>query len=70
MTKEAKETARLAKTLVGLSLDDAKLIAVRANKRLRIMERDGQQIMSTCDARDDRVNVALTRGIISKAWVG
>ena len=58
----------VAKSLIGLALDEAKKLV--ASNKLRIMETGGEVLMGTMDFCEDRINVAVENGVVKDAWTG
>jgi hypothetical protein len=56
--------------LVGLSENQAATTAASKGMDFRVAERDGIEQMLTADYNPDRVNVAVTDGIVTRAWMG
>jgi hypothetical protein len=56
--------------LVGLPEDQAAAEAAAKGWTYRVAERDGVQPMLTADYLPDRVNVAITNGTVTRAWMG
>lgn len=56
--------------LVGLTEGEAVAAITNANYILRVVERDGQLLPALQDEREDRVNLSLANGIVTKAVIG
>src|SRR5262249_37174616 len=56
--------------LVGLPEDQAMAEAASKGWAYRVAERDGMEQMLTADYSDRRVNVAITKGVVVRAWIG
>jgi hypothetical protein len=56
--------------LMGLPEDQAATAAAAKGWAYRVAERDGIQPMLTADYLPDRVNVAITNGTVTRAWMG
>ena len=53
--------------LSGKTLQDAQAEAIRNGWSIRVMEQDGESLISTCDFRMDRVNVTVNGGVVTSA---
>lgn len=51
-------------SLVGKKVERAQMMAQSAGKRVRVMRRDGQQLVGTTDVDANRINVAVEQGKI------
>lgn len=60
----------ICKQVIGLTKDKASDKIKRAGLKCRILREDGESYMGTCDARPDRVNLALEGGIVVSADIG
>jgi hypothetical protein len=58
------------KSVIGHSLEEVTDAVERSGGRIRVMERDGQHGVGTCDFDMDRVNVAVYDGLVTKAHFG
>ncbi len=56
--------------LVGLPEDQAAAAATAKGWAYRVAERDGVEQMLTADYNESRVNVAITNGVVTRAWIG
>jgi len=56
--------------LVGLPEAEAAAAAAARGWAYRVAERDGVEQMLTADYSDQRVNVAITAGAVTRAWIG
>jgi hypothetical protein len=56
--------------LVGLTENQAEAAAASHGWAFRVAERDGVSEMLTADYDPDRVNVAVTNGVVTRAWMG
>jgi hypothetical protein len=57
--------------IIGKSEDDARRYLETHGKKLRVIERDRDPYLFTCDYLDERVNVRVHQGVISSiAFVG
>lgn len=70
MQKQAGETMKFAKTLIGLVSDDAKKLAEKNNMVYRIVMVDGQGLAVTADYSPQRIDVTLEGGKIIDVSVG
>jgi hypothetical protein len=59
-----------AAALIGQSEDQAAATAAAHGWAFRVAERDGDEQMLTADYDPARVNVAVTKGTVSRAWMG
>lgn len=55
---------------VGMTEEEAVQAIQAAGLKARIMCRDGQRYVGTCDFRLDRVNLTITQGKVTNATVG
>ncbi|MDQ1457533.1 MAG: hypothetical protein QOH28_3153, partial [Actinomycetota bacterium] len=55
---------------VGLPEDQAAARATAQGMAYRVAERDGVEQLLTADYSADRVNVAITGGTVTRAWLG
>ena len=55
---------------VGLPEDQAAARAAAEGRAFRVAERDGVEQLLTADYSPDRVNVAITDGTVTRAWLG
>jgi hypothetical protein len=55
---------------VGKTVADARENALNKGLSFRITHMDGEQTMSTCDLRDDRVNAKVSNGIVEEVYRG
>lgn len=60
----------IARTLVGQLLENAEVTCELYNLRYRTVRVDGQELMKTNDARNDRVNFVVKNGYVTNAWIG
>ena len=51
--------------IIGLSVDDARTLLEQNNMALRIMKRDGEHLIGTCDWRLNRLNVEVEQGVVT-----
>jgi hypothetical protein len=57
--------------IIGLDVDQARYILQQHGMWLRVMQKDGEHLMGTCDFRSDRLNVAVEDGkVIGLLQVG
>lgn len=56
--------------LLGLTEDEARDRCTSAGLRMRVRRIDGKGMVGTNDFRNDRVNVHLDRGLVTKAHPG
>lgn len=56
--------------LVGMTEGAALAKIQKAGFQARVRERDGEHFMGTCDYRTDRVNLRISKGKITAAYVG
>ena len=56
--------------LVGLAEDQAAAAAASHGWAFRVAERDGVSELLTADYSPNRVNVAITNGAVTRAWMG
>jgi len=56
--------------LVGLSEAQAEAAAATHGWAYRVAERDGVELMLTADFDEQRVNVAIANGTVTRAWMG
>ena len=70
MPCDLKESLRLAKTLVGLTLAEAELVSKQSGRRVRLVEEDGQLFIGTRDYDSCRINVTVIKKTVVKAQVG
>ena len=56
--------------LVGLSEQQAAAQAAANGWPFRVAERDGEQLLLTQDYNEERVNVAVQNGVVTRAWSG
>jgi hypothetical protein len=59
-----------APEFVGLSADQAAAAAAAHGWAFRVAERDGVEQMLTADFNEERVNVAVANGAVTRAWMG
>ena len=64
------KTRDFGATLIGMNITEAEQRAHTAGFTLRIVERDGESYAITYDYRNDRVNVKVTKDIITEYFVG
>ena len=64
------KTRDFGATLIGMNITEAEQRAQTAGFTLRIVERDGESFAITMDYRTDRVNVKVTKDIITEYSVG
>ena len=57
-------------TFVGLTEQQAAAQAAANGWAYRVAERDGEQLMLTQDFNEERVNVAVQNGVVTRAWFG
>lgn len=57
-------------TLVGMEEKPAEDLITQASFTFRIMKEEGNDMMGTMDVRDDRVNLEVQDGKITKAYIG
>jgi len=50
--------------LIGLTEDQAKAVAAELGASLRVLEKDGQSFVYSCELRENRINVALASGLV------
>jgi len=55
---------------VGLTEQQAAAQAAANGWPYRVAERDGEQLMLTQDYNEERVNVAVQNGVVTRAWFG
>jgi hypothetical protein len=55
---------------VGLTEQQAEAQAAANGWPFRVAERDGEQLMVTQDFNEERVNVAVQNGKVTRAWFG
>ena len=55
---------------VGLTEQQAAAQAAANGWPYRVAERDGEQLMVTQDFNEERVNVAVQNGVVTRAWFG
>ena len=60
----------MIKKLIGLTLEQAKLLAAKEGKTIRVMAEDDQNYVGTCDYRIERINLGLKKGLVVEAWLG
>jgi hypothetical protein len=58
------------KNLIGLTEENAVAKIKTSGFKVRVRMRDGQSFVGTCDARKDRVNLYIEKGLITKASIG
>jgi len=51
--------------LIGLEVEQAKVELEKEGKILRVDTKDGVPLVGTCDMKANRLNVAITKGIIT-----
>jgi hypothetical protein len=56
--------------LIGVPEDQAAATAASHGLAFRVAERDGVEQMLTADYDPSRVNVAVTKGLVTRAWMG
>jgi len=56
--------------VVGQTEDDATVALEAAGFTVRVVERDGEMFMVTKDYREDRVNLVVTRGVVTSLTIG
>jgi hypothetical protein len=56
--------------LVGLPEEEATAAAAAKGWAYRVAERDGVSQLLTADYSESRVNVAITNGVVTRAWIG
>jgi hypothetical protein len=61
---------RLARQLVGRNIDNAIVIAQTFGMRTRTFSTDGHRHAVTDDVCPSRVNFAVVRDIVTRAWFG
>ena len=61
-----KETQKVTDALVGKSLPDARKFAADQGFRIRVMARDGESLLGTCDYRSNRINVETNEGCVTQ----
>ena len=66
----AQETTRFGQDLIGMAEDQAKQCAEDTGYVWRVFEQDGEQFMLTMDYIPTRINVAITRGVVTDAYSG
>ena len=54
-----------ARDLLGLRQDAAEELAQRNDCSIRVVRRDGEALAATDDLRPNRINVAVTRGVVT-----
>ncbi|RZV41183.1 MAG: hypothetical protein EX269_16710 [Acidimicrobiales bacterium] len=57
-------------TLVGMNEAAAQEGAESFGYTWRVMQRDGEDFVGTTDYSESRINVAITDGVITRAWIG
>jgi hypothetical protein len=57
-------------SFVGLTEQQAQAQAAAKGWPFRVAERDGEQLMLTQDFNEERVNVAVQSGVVTRAWFG
>ena len=55
---------------IGKTVAEARETALDRGLSFRITHADGEQTMSTCDLREDRVNAKITNGIVEEVYRG
>ena len=68
--KEVKETMASLNTLVGLEEEDATKQLKDAGWKVRVVARDGEIFMRTMDYWEDRANLSINNGKITKISIG
>ena len=68
--KTAAETLVFAQTLIGMKEKDAKAAITAKGYTYRIVERDGEHFIVTMDYSPTRINLSITKGIITDVSVG
>lgn len=66
---ELRTNERLAASLIGKRIDDAEVSCETYNLRYRTVRCDGVPRQTTNDARRDRVNLVVSKGIVTNAWI-
>jgi heat shock protein HslJ len=66
----AARAEQVAGSVVGMSTEEAKAAAVAAGLQFRVISEDGKAKAATSDLRDDRINVEVEQGAVTKATVG
>lgn len=61
----AEELLTIEAAIVDKTLSDAEAWAADNNMIIRVMERDGEQLMGTADFVQNRINVAVTDGKVT-----
>ncbi len=56
--------------VIGMSLDEATSYTQRAGFELRLVEIDGEPLITTKDYRTDRVNVVIENNFVTSAEIG
>ena len=51
--------------IIGLHLDEARMISYETGFSIRVMKMDGEHLIGTCDYRTDRINVAVDRNEVT-----
>ena len=49
---------------------DARLLGVRENLIVRVVERNGERLPATRDYNFERINLAIENGIVKRAYLG
>lgn len=66
----AEQATKVAKTVVGMSEQEAIDTIVNAGYWFRVVERDGEGIAATMDYREDRINLVIARGKVTDFTIG
>lgn len=67
---ENMNTKNICKSLISLTIEEAKLMCKANDITLRISKKDGLSYVLTCDYHIDRVNVEINNNLITKCNVG
>jgi hypothetical protein len=60
-SKATKATKVLAATsAIGKTIEEAAIVLEKLGLTMRVMQRDGQHLVGTCDLRSNRISVAVT----------
>ena len=54
--------------LIGLPEDDARELCESHDHRMRVIMRDEEPLMVTCDYVTNRINVVIEDGIVNMIW--
>lgn len=70
MSNEFKKYSEEAEKYIGLTLSAAKKRAKKEKKIIRILEEDGKLFFGTYDWNLYRINLAIIKKKVIRAWIG